>query len=76
MGESHGSSPDTRQTQSRHQAAAEIMPGMGQLSGEAEVKQSPRVGKESGFLIQALVRCSPEGLGAVELMGRSPGPVV
>ena len=50
MGESHGSSPDTRQTRLCHQSAAEIILGRGQLSGEGEVKQSPRVGKESDFL--------------------------
>lgn len=53
VSESHGSSPDMRQTQSCHQDAAEIMPGRGQLSGEAHVKRSPRVAKESDFLAAA-----------------------
>lgn len=53
VGESHGFSPDMRQTQSSHQGTAEILPGRGQLFGEVKVNSKPQSGEGRWFSSRA-----------------------
>lgn len=49
VGESHGWSPDMRQTKSSHQGTAEILPGGRQLFGEVKGNSKPQSGERRWF---------------------------
>lgn len=61
VGESHGSSPDMRQTRSCHQGVGDTVLGRGQLSGEAECNEASEWGRKVTFLL-LLPHLSPAAL--------------